>query len=389
MNVGPWLTEFATPEGRPFGFGAAVRRTVGPELTAFAAPEGRPFGFGAAVRRTVMTRRVSLTQYLVEQERRHGRIPAQLRLLIEVVARACKRIAISVNKGALGDVLGSAGSENVQGEVQKKLDVISNEVLIEANEWGGHLAGMASEEMDSIHVVPNRYPQGEYLLLYDPLDGSSNIDVNVSIGTIFSVLRKVGHSRGVSEEDFLQPGKHQAAAGYCVYGPQTTLVLTVGDGVAMFTLDRETGSWVLTQDEVHIPEDTREFAINMSNLRHWAPPVKRYIDECLAGKDGPRGKDFNMRWVASMVADVHRILTRGGIFMYPWDKRDPDKPGKLRLMYEANPMAFIVEQAGGAATNGTQRILDVQPTKLHERVSVILGSRNEVERVTRYHAEGG
>lgn len=334
-----------------------------------------------------MTKRISLTQYLVEQQREHGHIPGQLRLLIEVVARACKRIAIAVNKGALGEVLGSAGSENVQGEVQKKLDIISNEVLIEANEWGGHLAAMASEEMDDIHVVPNRYPQGEYMLLFDPLDGSSNIDVNVSIGTIFSVLRKVSHHRGVSEEDFLQPGKQQAAAGYCVYGPQTTLVLTVGDGVAMFTLDRETGSWVLTTENVQIPADTKEFAINMSNMRHWDAPVSRYIDECLAGKEGPRGKDFNMRWVASMVADVHRILTRGGVFLYPWDKREPNKPGKLRLMYEANPMAFLVEQAGGLATNGTQRIMDLQPTKLHERVSVILGSKNEVQRVTGYHLE--
>lgn len=334
-----------------------------------------------------MTRRVSLTQYLVEQQREHGRIPGQLRLLIEVVARACKRIAISVNKGALGDVLGSANTENVQGEVQKKLDIIANEVLIEANEWGGALAAMASEEMDSIHVIPNRYPQGEYLLLFDPLDGSSNIDVNVSIGTIFSVLRKVGHHHGVSEEDFLQSGKAQAAAGYCIYGPQTTLVLTVGDGVAMFTLDREQGSWVLTGENLQIPPDTKEFAINMSNKRHWAAPVTRYIDECLEGKDGPRGKDFNMRWVASMVADVHRILTRGGVFMYPWDKREPDKPGKLRLMYEANPMAFIVEQAGGAATNGLQRIMELQPSKLHERVSVVLGSKNEVERVTAYHRE--
>ncbi|MDE2617167.1 MAG: class 1 fructose-bisphosphatase, partial [Burkholderiales bacterium] len=255
-----------------------------------------------------MSSKISLTRYLVEQQRSHGHIPSELRLLLEVVARACKSISQAVNKGALGGVLGSAGSENVQGEVQKKLDIIANEVLIEANEWGGHLAGMASEEMDSIYAVPNRYPKGEYLLLFDPLDGSSNIDVNVSIGTIFSVLRKVGHSRGVAEEDFLQPGKQQAAAGYCVYGPQSMLVLTVGDGVAVFTLDRETGSWVLTQDQVKIPEDTKEFAINMSNMRHWAPPVKRYIDECLAGKDGPRGKDFNMRWVASMVADVHRIL---------------------------------------------------------------------------------
>ncbi|MFM8345101.1 MAG: class 1 fructose-bisphosphatase [Betaproteobacteria bacterium] len=334
-----------------------------------------------------MSKRVSLTQYLVEQQRDQGNIPGQLRLLIEVVARACKTIAISVNKGSLGEVLGSAGSENIQGEVQKKLDIISNEVLIEANQWGGHLAAMASEEMDSIHPVPDRYPQGEYLLLFDPLDGSSNIDVNVSIGTIFSVLRKMSDHESITERDFLQPGSRQAAAGYCVYGPQTTLVLTVGNGVAMFTLDREMGSWVLTQEHVQIPADTQEFAINMSNMRHWAPPVKRYIDECLAGEEGPRGKNFNMRWIASMVADVHRILTRGGIFMYPWDKREPDKPGKLRLMYEANPMAFIVEQAGGAATNGQQRILDLQPSKLHERVSVVLGSKNEVERVTGYHAQ--
>ena len=332
-----------------------------------------------------MSSSISLTRYLVEQQRQHGRIPAQLRLLIEVVARACKRIAISVNKGALGDVLGSAGSENIQGEVQKKLDVISNEVLIEANEWGGHLAAMASEEMDSIHVVPNRYPQGEYLLLFDPLDGSSNIDVNVSIGTIFSVLRKVSHTSGVREDDFLQPGKQQAAAGYCIYGPQTTLVLTVGAGVAMFTLDREQGSWVLTGENVQIPADTHEFAINMSNMRHWAPPVRRYIEECLAGREGPRGKDFNMRWIASMVADVHRILCRGGVFMYPWDQREPEKAGKLRLMYEANPMAFLVEQAGGMATNGQHRILDIVPQRLHERVSVMLGSRHEVERVTSFH----
>jgi fructose-1,6-bisphosphatase I len=330
--------------------------------------------------------KISLTRYLVEKQRVDGHIPSQLRLLIEVVARACKGISQSVNKGALGGVLGTAGSENVQGEVQKKLDIIANEVLIEANEWGGHLAAMASEEMDSIYVVPNRYPQGEYLLLFDPLDGSSNIDVNVSIGTIFSVLKKPEGAPGVTEQDFLQCGAKQVAAGYCIYGPQTTLVLTVGDGVAMFTLDREQGSFVLIEEDVKIPEDTKEFAINMSNMRHWDAPVRRYIDECLAGTDGPRGKDFNMRWVASMVADVHRILTRGGIFMYPWDKREPDKPGKLRLMYEANPMSWLVEQAGGAATNGKQRILDIQPKKLHERVSVILGSKKEVERVTSYHA---
>lgn len=334
-----------------------------------------------------MTRRVSLTRYLVEQQRVDGRIPPQLRLLLEVVARACKRISFAVNKGELGDVMGTAGSENVQGEVQKKLDIIANETLIEANEWGGHLAAMASEEMEGIYVVPNRYPQGEYLLMFDPLDGSSNIDINMSIGTIFSVLKKPDNHPGVHDNDFMQPGTQQVAAGYCIYGPQTTLVLTVGDGVAMFTLDREQGSFILIEENVKIPEDTKEFAINMSNMRHWDAPVKRYVDECLAGEEGPRGKNFNMRWVAAMVADVHRILCRGGIFMYPWDKREPHKPGKLRLMYEANPMSWLIEQAGGMATNGRERILDIQPTELHQRVSVILGSKNEVERVTRYHLE--
>ena len=337
-----------------------------------------------------MSQKISLTRYLVEQQRIDGHIPPELRLLLEVVARACKSISQAVNKGALGgenSILGSAGSENVQGEVQKKLDIIANEVLIEANEWGGHLAAMASEEMDNIYLVPNRYPQGEYLLLFDPLDGSSNIDVNVSIGTIFSVLKKPEGDAGVEESDFLQAGNQQVAAGYCVYGPQTTLVLTVGDGVAMFTLDREQGSFVLTEENITIPADTQEFAINMSNMRHWDEPVKRYIDECLQGTDGPRGKNFNMRWIASMVADVHRILTRGGVFLYPWDKREPEKAGKLRLMYEANPMSWLIEQAGGAATNGRQRILDIQPAKLHERVSVMLGSKNEVERVSAYHSK--
>jgi fructose-1,6-bisphosphatase I len=332
-------------------------------------------------------KRVSLTQHLVEQQRLHDSIPAELRLLIEVVARACKRISYEVSKGALGDILGSADTENIQGEVQKKLDVISNEILLEANEWGGHLAAMASEEMESIHPIPNRYPKGEYMLLFDPLDGSSNIDVNVSIGTIFSVLKAPEGMGEPTEQAFLQPGTAQVAAGYAVYGPQTMLVLTTGNGVHCFTLDREQGSWVLTQSNIQIPASTKEFAINMSNKRHWHPPVQRYVDEMLAGKTGPRGKDFNMRWIASMVADVHRILNRGGVFMYPADMRDPAQPGKLRLMYEANPMAMIVEQAGGAATDGTRRIMEIEPTKLHQRVPVFLGSKEEVEIVTRYHAE--
>jgi fructose-1,6-bisphosphatase I len=333
-------------------------------------------------------KRVSLTQYLVEEQRLHNTIPAELRLLIEVVARACKTISHSVGKGALGEVLGSADTENVQGEVQKKLDIISNEILLEANEWGGHLAAMASEEMESIHPIPNRYPKGEYMLLFDPLDGSSNIDVNVSIGTIFSVLKAPEGMGQPSEADFMQAGSKQVAAGYAVYGPQTMLVLTTGNGVNCFTLDREMGSWVLTQRGMQIPAKTKEFAINMSNQRHWHPPVQRYISELLAGDTGPRGTNFNMRWIASMVADVHRILNRGGIFMYPADLRDTSVPGKLRLMYEANPMAFIVEQAGGAATDGKTRIMDIQPTKLHQRVPVFLGSRDEVAVVTGYHQEG-
>ncbi len=248
---------------------------------------------------------------------------------------------------------------------------------------------MASEEMDDIHAVPANYPQGNYLLMFDPLDGSSNIDVNVSIGTIFSVFKKPAGAGAVQAQDFLQPGQQQVAAGYCLYGPQTTLVLTIGRGVFMFTLDRDCGAFILTQENVRIPEDTKEFAINMSNMRHWAAPVKRYVDECLQGKEGVRGKDFNMRWIASMVADVHRILNRGGVFMYPWDKREPHKAGKLRLLYEANPMGWLVEQAGGAAHNGKQRILDIQPQGLHDRVSVILGSKNEVDRILQYHQEAG
>ena len=330
-------------------------------------------------------RRKTLTQYLIEQQREYNNIPAELRLLIEVVARACKSISHAVSKGALGGVLGSAGSENVQGEVQKKLDVISNEIMLEANEWGGHLAAMASEEMEDVFHIPNRYPQGEYLLMFDPLDGSSNIDVNVSIGTIFSVLRCPEGVTDPTEKDFLQPGTQQVAAGYAVYGPQTVLVLTTGHGVNCFTLDREMGSWVLTQEGMRIPEDTKEFAINMSNERHWYPPVQRYIRELLQGKEGVRGKDFNMRWIASMVADVHRILTRGGIFIYPWDRKDPGKAGKLRLMYEANPMGMLVEQAGGAASTGREDILSLRPTQLHQRVPVFLGSKKEVEAAVGYH----
>lgn len=331
-------------------------------------------------------RRVTLTQFLIEQQRA-GRISADLRLLIEVVARAVKAISVNVSKGALAGVLGEAGTDNVQGEAQKKLDVIANEILLQANEWGGHLAAMASEEVEEVHQIPFDYPKGGYLLLFDPLDGSSNIDVNISVGTIFSVLRSPAEDSEPTEQNFLQPGREQVAAGYALYGPSTMLVLTVGKGVHGFTLDREMGSFVYTHPYMTVPVDTGEFAINASNARFWEPPVQRYVSELQQGKEGPRGRDFNMRWVASMVADVHRILTRGGIFMYPMDEKCRAKGGKLRLMYEANPMAMIIEQAGGAASTGRERILDVQPEKLHQRVPVILGSLNEVERVAAYHRE--
>ena len=331
-------------------------------------------------------KRVTLTQFLIEQQRA-GRTTADLRLLTEVVARAVKAISVNVSKGALAGVLGEAGSDNIQGEAQKKLDVIANEILIQANEWGGHLAGMASEEVDTVQAIPREFPKGGYLLLFDPLDGSSNIDVNVSVGTIFSVLRCPDGCAEPTEADFLQPGSAQVAAGYAVYGPSTQLILTVGEGVHGFTLDREMGSFVYTHPFMTVPADTQEYAINSSNARFWEAPIKRYVGEMQEGKHGPRGKDFNMRWVASMVADVHRILTRGGVFMYPIDEKCRDRGGKLRLMYEANPMALLIEQAGGAASTGRERILDVVPTKLHQRVPVILGSRNEVERAAAYHRE--
>jgi fructose-1,6-bisphosphatase I len=329
-------------------------------------------------------KRKTLTQFLIEQQREAGTLKPQLRLLIEVVARSCKAISHSIGKGALGGVLGSLGSENVQGEVQKKLDVIANEMLLEANEWGGHLAAMASEEMETIHLVPNRYPQGEYLLLFDPIDGSSNIDVDLSVGTIFSVLRAPERVEGrdVAEEDFLQTGECQVAAGYAVYGPQTILVLTLGAGVHEFTLDREIGSWVMTDSHIKIPIGKREFAINMSNARQWSPEVRRFIDDRVAGNEGRLGADYNMRWTGSMVADAHRILKRGGVFLYPRDVRKEGKVGKLRLMYEGNPMAMLMEQAGGAASDGEERIMTITPSALHQRVGLIMGDPAEVDAIT-------
>jgi fructose-1,6-bisphosphatase I len=328
--------------------------------------------------------RIALARYLTEALQQGRLADAELARLIETVADVCVSISHDVAQGALSGVLGEAGTGNVQGEQQKKLDVIANDRLLEGCEWTGLLAGMGSEEMDEPYPIKAEFPQGKYLLLFDPLDGSSNIDVNISVGTIFSILQKQGEAP-LSETDFLQAGTRQAAAGYVLYGPQTMLVLSFGHGVVGFTFDADSGRFVLTHPEIKVPSVTKEFAINMSNQRHWEAPVQRWVSEMLAGLTGPRGKDFNMRWVASMVGEVHRILMRGGVFSYPRDAREPGKAGKLRLMYEANPMSYLVEQAGGAATNGRERILDIQPEQLHQRVAVFLGSKEEVETVTGYH----
>jgi len=334
-----------------------------------------------------MSGRTTLAKFLIEDEREAPGDRGGLGRLLLDLASAIKEIAALSGRGALAGALGDAGTENGQGEKQKTLDILANEILLGACEWGGHLAGMASEEMDAPHPIPLCHPRGEHLLVFDPLDGSSNLDVNITVGTIFSILRRP-HGDGVPTlEAFLQPGSRQVCAGYALYGPSTMLVLTLGRGVHGFTLDPAVGEFVLTHPGLRIPEETREFAVNASNERFWEPPVRLYVEECLAGRGGPRRADFNMRWIASLVAEVHRILVRGGLFMYPRDTKDPSRPGRLRLLYEASPMAMIVEQAGGAASTGRTRLLDVVPRGLHERVAVILGSRREVERLVRYHAE--
>lgn len=321
---------------------------------------------------------VLLSDYLYQQQQNYAVTPL-LPEVINSISNACLLINREIRLGALDNILGSAHTGNIQGEEQKKLDVLSNRIMIDTLSSNPAIAGLASEEEDSF-VTANS--DGQFLVLFDPLDGSSNIDVNISIGTIFSVLAKP--SGALTTESFLQCGRQQLASGYVLYGPQTILVLTLKHGIAMFTLN-EQNQFQLTQENPQIPATTAEFAINMSNQRHWQPAMQKYIAELLAGKTGNRGKDYNMRWVASMVAEVHRILMRGGIFTYPQDNRNPDKPGKLRLMYEANPMSLLIEQAQGAATDTKQNILDIQPCGLHQRVAVVLGSKEEVDYVTAMH----
>ncbi|MDA3922571.1 MAG: class 1 fructose-bisphosphatase [Salinisphaera sp.] len=329
---------------------------------------------------------IGLKRFLLDDSHTQS-IGSGLASAIDDLAQASRKIAHLVGRGSLAGMHGSAGSENIQGETQKKLDIVSNDVLLEATTWSEHWSGLASEEMDNAVAIRNTIGQGGWLCVFDPLDGSSNIDINGSVGTIFSILPSPKKADELTDADFLQPGTNQAAAGFMLYGPATVLVLTTGDGVNAFTLDTGTGEYLLTAPDLIVPGDTREFAVNMSNRRYWSAPIQRYIDECIAGRSGPRGFDFSMRYAGSMVADLYRLLINSGIFLYPWESRDPDRAGKLRLLYEANPMSFIVEQAGGAASTGTQRIMDIQPNNLHQRCPVIIGSKNEVERVERLCAE--
>lgn len=337
-----------------------------------------------------MQQGITLDEYLKQHL---GEVPKlvgdaeSLRALLADVAKACGELSDLVRRGELAGVLGAAGQENVQGEEQKKLDVIANDVFIEMTESTGRLAGLASEEMDNHYPIPDKFNRGKYLLTFDPLDGSSNIDVNGSTGTIFSITEHLSDS-APEDADFLQSGRRQVCAGYCLYSSASMLVLTFGNGVAGFTLDNKRNAFVLTHPNMQVPVTTNEFAINAAYSEHWQAPIKQYINECVLGEAGPLGKSFNMRWAGSMVGDIHRILCRGGIFMYPLDARmlSSGKEGKLRLLYEANPMGMLIEQAGGLAHTGLVSILDIEPANLHQRVPVIMGSKEEVQRVIDYHA---
>ncbi|HQR25075.1 MAG TPA: class 1 fructose-bisphosphatase [Steroidobacteraceae bacterium] len=323
----------------------------------------------------------TISKFLIQQvpDGPHGR---ELAALLVDVAAVVKAISAAVGKGPLVGLASLAGSENAQGESQKKLDLLADELFARGVEWSGLVGAIASEERDDVHFVEGN---GRLALVFDPLDGSANLDINLPVGSIFSVLALSEGTRDPAA--VLQAGSRQLAAGYAIYGPSTQVVLTVGRGTHGFTLDREIGNFVLTHPDIRIPEEGSDYLINASNRRFWEPPVARYVDECKAGREGPRGRDFNTRWVASMVADVHRVLLRGGIYLYPRDQKEANREGRLRLLYEANPMAMIVEQAGGMASTGRGRILDVTPQRIHQRVPVILGSRAEVTRVERYHAE--
>lgn len=327
-----------------------------------------------------MTQNMPISEFLTQHLQ--GEHSDVLTAILSDIALAVKQIAIAIDAGAIAGNMGSLATVNVQGEVQKTLDVLTNDIFVEAIQKSGYIAGMVSEEeIDPIQMAQTHSQEKSYLIAVDPLDGSSNVNVNVSVGTVFSILKTKNSQPELM--DFLQAGTEQICAGYALYGTSTMLVFTTGNGVDGFTLDKKTNAFLLTHPQMKIPQSTTEFAINMSNYRFWQEPIQRYIDECLQGTESERDKDFNMRWVASMVAEVHRILVRGGVFMYPSDAKA--KMGRLRLMYEANPMSFIVEQAGGGSTTGLQRVLEVSPTGIHQRVPIMLGSKNEIDRIASYH----
>lgn len=327
-----------------------------------------------------MVAQTTLTQYL------KNHTTPELASTITTLATASVAISQLLNKGALAGIHGEAGNQNVQGEAQKKLDVISNDLLLNALTHNPNCAGVASEELDEINPANDN---GTLLVAFDPLDGSSNIDINMTVGTIFSILPYHNQGQKVNEADFLQKGANQIGAGYFIYGTSTMLTVTFGAGVAMFSFDPISQTYILINDDVRISSDTAEYAINASNRRYWLPPMQQYIEELVQGDTGVRAKDYNTRWVAAMIADVHRILMRGGIFMYPFDTKITGKAGKLRLMYEANPMSFVIEQAGGASTDGVERILDITPTHIHQRIPVVLGAKNEVAYVKDLHNTAG
>jgi len=331
--------------------------------------------------------RTNVNTFLVMEQRRNPALAGEFSMLFSDVVRSCKVIAQVVSRGSLARLPSDTASPHQHGGTQRTLDILANQTFLKLCGWGGHLTAMSSGVMDDVSGVQADIPKAKYLLVFEPLDGASNIDVNLTVGSIFSILRCPEDCDQPTAADFFQPGAQQLAAGYALYGPSTMLVLTVGNGTHGFTLDREIGEFLLTHPNLQIPAATRNFSINASNERFWEPPIRRYVDECLAGQTGVREKDFNMRWAAAMVADVHRILMRGGVFMYPRDTKDLSKPGRLELIHKANPMAMLIEQAGGLASTGYERIGHLKPTSLHEQVPVILGSRDEVERIDRYHRE--
>ena len=313
---------------------------------------------------------------------RKDNVPLDLISLIKTILAATKEISFRVSQGHLGDTMGSTLDENIQGEVQKKLDVVANELFKDILLESGFVKAISSEEEDT-SVAGDK--DGKFIVSFDPLDGSSNIDINSLIGTIFSIHEAPADMEPSDPDMFKQSGNKQICAGYVLYGPSTMLVMTTGSGTHFYVLDRTHGGYLLVERNVQVPQDTQEFAVNMSNQRFWQAPMQNYINDLLAGDAGPRGKNFNMRWIAAMVGDIHRVLTRGGLFTYPSDNRNPEKPYKLRLMYEANPMSFLIEQAGGLAMTSEGRIMDIEPTDIHQRVEVIMGSKNEVEACLAYY----